>query len=130
MSTISYSGVVQLCFPMVYSISHGESEKSEKFGDTMLPGMSYNLVMGLSAYRVLVLATIFVATSIAHDVKPTAVYFNRFAISVEEIEWNTVKDTGDVQRLESFQSRYPNGHYSRHVSRLLLRLRPAPAVVD
>jgi hypothetical protein len=69
-----------------------------------------------------VLAFALSAPAFAQQLIPTAIYYQQSSSFPEQIEWQTVKNCGDLQKLYGFQSRYPKGHYARQVADKIAKL--------
>src|SRR3954447_17983506 len=64
----------------------------------------------------------------AQQMRPTGVYFNQRYSSFEDLEWERLKHSDDIDRLERFASRYPKGRHQRAVAQRIAELqRTEPA---
>lgn len=61
---------------------------------------------------------------------PAGVYMNRSSPAPDEQEWERIKKTGDLQKLQSFQERYPNSRLATKVARRIGELRTVEAAAD
>src|SRR6266404_4993776 len=70
----------------------------------------------------LILALTFTTGAFPQQLVPTAIQYQQRYSGPEQMEWDRVKNSADLQRLNSFQSRYPKGRFARQVAEKIVRV--------
>lgn len=76
--------------------------------------------------RAIFCAVLAVNLTAANELRPLGVYLQRSYSHPDLIEWERVKNSDDVQSLQSFVSRYPTSRYLKAAERRLEQIQPAP----
>ena len=78
--------------------------------------------------KAILCAVLSVGMTGAQQVRPLGVYLQHHYSRPDSIEWERIKNSGDVQSLQSFVSRYPTSRYAKAAVRRLVQIEPAPQV--
>ena len=81
-------------------------------------------------HRVLVCALLAALGGAGQQIRPLAVSLQHGYSRPDLIEWQRIKNSSDVQSLESFVSRYPKSRYSKDAERRLKKIQPEPQTSD
>jgi hypothetical protein len=78
--------------------------------------------MKVSSVSLLLLPVPFTSGAFAQQLVPTAIQYQQRSSGPEQMEWERVKNSADLQTLNSFQSRYPKGRFARQVAERIARV--------
>ena len=82
------------------------------------------------ALRVFVCALLAALAGAGQQIRPLAVTLQHGYSRPDSLEWQRIKNSSDVQTLESFVSRYPKSHYLKDAERRLKKIQPVTETAE